>query len=99
MRTVLLVFGLLAAACGNPTVIDGKGYSRACGVAADCVGVFFGDQCAPCGCPNDAIATGAKITYDADRSAAISFCGPRPAIACAPCQDVQPTCTAGACGL
>ena len=73
--------------------------SKTCTVASDCVGVFFGDQCSPCGCANDAVATSAKVTYDADRSAAIAACGPRPAIACGPCQDVVLKCTAGACGL
>lgn len=97
MRFALLV--LLLAGCGNPTLIDGKAYSKTCTVASDCVGVFFGNQCEPCGCANAAIATSAKITYDADRSNAIAACGPRPAIACGPCQDKQPTCTSGACGL
>ena len=99
MRSILLATALLLAACGNPTVIDGKAYSKTCTVASDCVGVFFGDQCSPCGCANDAIATTAKVTYDADRSAAIAACGPRPAIACGPCQDVVLKCTAGACGI
>ena len=99
MRFFLLAFAVLAAACGNPTLIDGKDYSKTCTVPADCAGVFFGNQCEPCGCPNAAIATSAKVTYDADRSAAIAACGPRPAIACGPCQDIVLTCTAGVCGL
>lgn len=99
MRLFVLCFVLLAAACGNPTVIDGKDYAKSCTVPSDCVGVFFGNQCQPCGCPNAAIATSAKVTYDADRSAAIAACGPRPTILCGPCQDVALTCTAGACGL
>ena len=99
MRSILLATALLLAACGNPTVIDGKAYSKTCTVAADCVGVFFGDQCTPCGCPNDAIASTERVNYAADRSAAIAACGPRPAIACAACQDVVLKCTAGACGL
>lgn len=98
MRIAFLVL-LFAAACGDPRVIDGKGYSTSCTVASDCVGVFFGNQCEPCGCPNAAIATSARVTYEADRSNALAACGPRPAIACGPCQDHPPVCTAGACGL
>lgn len=98
MRIAYLVL-LFAASCGDPRVIDGKTYSKSCTVASDCVGVFFGNQCEPCGCPNAAIATSGKITYDADRSNALAVCGPRPAIACAPCQDKPVTCTSGACGL
>jgi hypothetical protein len=99
MRSFLLASALLLAACGNPTVIDGKSYSKTCTLASDCVGVFFGDQCSPCGCANAAVATSAKITYDADRSAAIAACGPRPAIACAACQEVVVKCTADGCGI
>ena len=95
----LFLFLFLAAACGNPTLIDGKAYSKTCSAPADCAGVFFGNQCEPCGCPNAAIATSAKVTYDADRSAAQAACGPRPAIACGPCQQITLTCAGGACGL
>lgn len=97
MRIALFV--LLLSACGNPAVIDGKAYSTACTTASDCVGVFFGDQCEPCGCPNAAISTGDKITYDADRSAARASCGAREAIACGPCPASVAACTAGVCGL
>jgi hypothetical protein len=90
---------LVLSACGNPNLIDGKAYKTACTTAADCVGVFFGDQCGACACPNAAISTNEKVAYDADRSAAIATCGPRPAIACAACVEKQPACTAGVCGL
>lgn len=98
MRIVFFAL-LLAASCGDPRIIDGKSYSTQCSVAADCVGVFFGNQCEACGCPNAAIATSARITYEADRSSAIATCGAREAIACAACQEKPVACTAGVCGL
>lgn len=91
MRFALLVL-LFASSCGNPTIIDGESYSRACTANADCVAVFFGNQCDPCGCPNTTIATQDEVTYHADRSAALAACGPRPEIACGPCQDRRPFC-------
>ena len=98
MRIAFLAL-LFAVSCGDPRVLDGKSYSTKCTVAADCVGVFFGNQCEPCGCPNAAIATSARVTYEADRSSALAACGARETIACGPCQDKPIACTAGACGL
>ncbi|MDP1825325.1 MAG: hypothetical protein Q8L48_18860 [Archangium sp.] len=83
---------LLFFACGDPTILDGKAYSRACAVSADCVGVFLGNQCEACGCPNAAIASSDKVTYEADRSSALAACGPRPEIGCTPCPDRLPAC-------
>lgn len=99
IRALAIVSFFVLAACGNPNIIDGKSYKTACTVPADCVGVFFGDQCGACACPNAAISSSEKVTYEADRSAAIATCGPRPAIACAPCVDRPTTCTSGVCGI
>ncbi len=99
MRAALSILVLVLAACGNPSVIDGKYYKNSCSLPSDCVAVFFGDQCGVCDCGNAAINASDKVTYDADRSAAIATCGPRPAVACAPCQARQLTCTAGVCGI
>jgi hypothetical protein len=99
MRCLLPALALLAAACGNPTLLDVKAYSQACSAPADCVPVKVGDVCAPCGCPNTAIAASDKARYDKDADIGRSFCGPVAAIACAPCRDAVLTCTNGACGL
>lgn len=99
IRSLLVSLSLLFVACGNPTVIDGKQYKTACVAPSDCAGVFFGDQCAACACPNAAISASEKVMYDSDRSNARSLCGPQPAIACAACADFTLTCTAGVCGL
>ena len=98
MRVPLLLT-LCLAACGAPTVLDGKAYSKSCTVAADCVAVVFGDQCQPCTCPNAAIASSDKVTYEADRSAARAACGPVSDAVCAACQAMPPVCSAGVCGL
>jgi hypothetical protein len=87
-----LAFLSLLAACGSPTIIDGKSYANACTASADCVAVFFGTQCEPCACPNAAISTSARVTYEADRSSALATCGSRKEIACGPCEDRQLAC-------
>lgn len=99
MRFFLVSVALLAAACGNPTVLAPSAYSKACATAADCVPAKLGDQCAPCGCPNTAIAKSEQARYETDRTAAQNGCGPIAAIACGPCQEAVLTCTSGACGL
>ncbi len=88
----LVVLCLLFVACGNPTLLDGKTYSKECTTSSDCVGIFLGNQCEPCACPNAAISTGDKILYEADRSAAIAACGERIAIGCGPCPERRPSC-------
>jgi len=89
---VIALGSLIFAACGTPTVLEGKSYATSCVTSADCVGVFEGDQCEPCACPNLAIATTDQVTYAADRSAAIAACEQRLTVACAPCAALRPTC-------
>lgn len=96
---IVLVAASVLAACGDPTLIDGKRYSTACERPAECTAVRFGDQCAPCTCANAAIAVSEKELYEADRTGARQSCGAQPAIACAPCADVTLTCTSGVCGI
>lgn len=99
LRSLLVSLSLLFVACGNPTVIDGKQYKTTCATPSDCAGVFFGDQCSVCACPNAAISSADKVLYDSDHSNARSLCGPQPAIACAECPAFTLTCTAGVCGI
>jgi hypothetical protein len=90
MRLVFL--SLFFIACGTPTVLEAKSYATDCTMSSECVGVFLGDQCPRCSCPNAAISAREKIIYEADRSAAIAACGERPAVSCAPCAESKPTC-------
>ncbi len=99
IRSLLVLAVVSFAACGAPSIIDGKKYKTECAAPADCAAVFFGDQCRVCACPNGAISSSDKVQYEADRSAAIATCGPRAAVACGPCEDRVLTCTAGVCGL
>ncbi len=99
MRHLRSVTLLCLAACASP-VLDPKPYATTCTQAADCAAVFFGDVCkSVCGCANGAIATSALAQYTKDKDAANATCGPRPAIACAPCMEPVLRCTNGACAL
>lgn len=93
MRSLMAVLVFVAAGCsGQSTIIEAKQYATSCSTAADCVGVFVGDACSVCRCPNAAISTSAKSRYDADRLAARAQCETAPAVEC-PCPDER----AGAC--
>lgn len=74
----LVVLALLFVACGNPAVLDGETSAKDCTDSSDCVGVFLGNQCEPCPCPNAAISTSDKVIYEADRSAALAKPLPKP---------------------
>lgn len=95
MTRTLLV--LLLAACGS-TVVSDHGLSRSCAVDADCVGVFLGDQCAACTCPNDAISVSSQATFESEAATARSRCGPRPALACQ-CPRFSVSCADAGCLL
>lgn len=99
MRHLTCTALLWLAACASP-VLDAKNYGATCAQASDCVEAFFGDVCKSlCACANGAIAKSAQAQYAKDKEAAAATCGPRPAIACAPCMQPVVQCTNGACAL
>lgn len=99
MRPLLGSLLLLAAACGDPTVLDVRAYSQACATPADCAAVQVGDLCVPCGCANAVVAVSARARAEADAANGRKACGPVAAIACGPCQEVALACTRGACAV
>jgi hypothetical protein len=75
-----------------PPPLDGTKYSTSCSGTNECRLVTVGDLCAPCHCPNAAIAVAAS-TYDADYRAAASQCRPtNGTVACAPCPPAAAFC-------
>lgn len=88
-----------ADASDAATVVDSSGYDHACTADSQCVAVFGGNICAVCSCPNDAINRSALAGFNAAVSAALNACGPRPAIACAACEDKPVACVAGRCAI
>jgi len=92
-----LGLGLLVTACPGTTVLDASTYDQSCTQASDCVLVVSGDVCAVCTCPNDAINAGSLSAWNTEKSRAEQWCGPRPAVACGPCQAMTTSCVSGAC--
>ena len=90
---------LLVTGCGGgATVLKLERYDSTCSAAADCVAVTL-DTCAICQCGTAAINSKSKSAFDADAATAARSCGPRPAVACAPCVPVVLSCNAGRCAL
>lgn len=87
----------LLAACGPLTSVDDERYHDACASAGDCVAIAAGDTCAICACPNAAIAIIERSRFDDDFRWAQQFCGPRPAVACAPCKEPDVACVEDRC--
>lgn len=68
-------------------------YPKSCTTDDDCSVATVGEVCAPCKCPNAAIAKSALPAYEADYRAATSQCPPSDAqVKCAACQERKPTC-------
>lgn len=82
-----------------PSPLDLGKYADDCLVDDDCTRVSA-NLCAPCFCPNDAIAARDKSRYDADARALSAQCPPNTSdIACAACYDRKAICKAGKCEL
>jgi hypothetical protein len=77
----------------EPPPLDGAKYSTSCSVDTDCETATVGNLCAPCKCPNAAIATSDSAKYKADYRAGTSQCrGTNDLIACAACAPSKATC-------
>jgi hypothetical protein len=80
----------------DPTPLDGTKYVAACTLDTDCEAATVGNVCAPCKCPNAAIATLDSAKYKADYRAGTSQCrATNDLIACAACAPLKPTCIFG----
>lgn len=97
MRFACIAALLVLSACPGSTVMDASRYDQSCTQAADCTVVYSGDVCAVCTCPNDAIAASSLSAWNTELARAKQWCGPIPAIACAPCPIVMASCVAGKC--
>ncbi|GMU62421.1 MAG: hypothetical protein AMXMBFR34_41840 [Myxococcaceae bacterium] len=92
---VAMVLGLTA--CPGSTVLDASRFDQTCSSDSHCIVVFSGDVCAVCQCANDAINSGSLTAWNTERSRAVQWCGPQPAIACAPCPPMNAKCVQGKC--
>lgn len=95
MRCVALC-GLLLIGCGG-TVIGAGDYDQSCLTDVDCAPVFQGDACASCACSNTAVNAAVLARYEMDLAHTRTRCGPRPAVACAPCAPKRGLCTSNRC--
>lgn len=95
MRAALLTMGLVLAGCGG--TVDATHYDQHCAQDADCAPVHSGDVCAVCGCANAAVNVADQARFEADVKALEAWCGPRPKVLCAPCQQPGAQCTGGSC--
>jgi hypothetical protein len=76
-----------------PEPLDLTPYATSCSVDTDCRLARGGNLCAPCGCPDGAIAVKDTAKYEADFRARASTCeGDRSGIACAACAPVKAVC-------
>ncbi len=76
-----------------PPTLDGSSYSTSCSVDDDCVLAIVGTACAPCACPNFAIAKSSARAYEADYREKTSQCATRKEpVACAGCPATPATC-------
>ncbi|MDB4933927.1 MAG: hypothetical protein JWP87_899 [Labilithrix sp.] len=76
-----------------PEQLAGTKYSTSCSGNDDCVLATVGDVCAPCKCPNAAIAKSAQPAYRSDYRARTSQCRARnEEIACAACAPATAFC-------
>ena len=68
-------------------------YPRECATDDDCAIATIGSVCAPCTCPNTAIAKSALPAYEADYRAATSQCPPSDAqVKCGGCENHKAIC-------
>jgi hypothetical protein len=79
---------------GSCVVLRADAYSTSCADAVDCVPVYLGSTCAPCRCPNGAIAQSDQAKYAADLEAA----GPAPGMCGCPAYPPL-ICPGGKCVL
>ncbi len=81
-------------------IVRATDFSQSCTVASDCVAVYSGDQCAPCQCPNAAIATSQASSYASKSTQAKASCGDTGNISCgAPCPATTTLCAGGKCSI
>ncbi len=87
-----------ASSCSLPVPPEGPKpladvYAKTCTTDDDCAAATVGDVCAPCKCPNAAIAISAVRSYEADYRASTSQCPASDAqVKCAACQERKATC-------
>jgi hypothetical protein len=96
MRRLLFAAALSLLACG-PTIVDATHYNQTCISVTDCVPVFSGDVCQPCGCANAAINAKDKARYDTAVKNETALCRGQPAVLCGPCPQPTATCDAQVC--
>lgn len=78
-------------------MLDASNFDQTCASDGACTTVFTGDVCDVCQCPNDAINSSSLSAWNTERSRALQWCGPQPAIACAPCPPMNAKCVNGKC--
>lgn len=87
-----------AGPSGAPT-IRASDYDQTCATSDDCVAIYEGSLCAPCGCANAAIAKSATSTESTDARARAASCPLVAGISCGACWDSRLTCSGGRCGI
>lgn len=104
-RELVVTADATASSCSLPSGPEGPKpladvYPKTCAVDADCAVATLGDVCAPCNCPNAAIATSAVPAYEADYRAATSQCVASDAqVKCAACRERKAACVTTGGGL
>ncbi|MBX3226731.1 MAG: hypothetical protein KIT84_39075 [Labilithrix sp.] len=93
---VVAAGGSASCALGPPksaSSIEPKVYEASCEKDVDCMSIVAGDLCAPCVCPNGAIAVSDGARYASDARAAYSQCESFDAV-CGPCPPQRAVCNA-----
>lgn len=88
--------GSSSGSSGTNAQIRASDFDQSCTAATDCVAVFEGQICSPCGCPNAAIAKKDLQEYASTRAAANC---PQTDIACDACAAPAVDCAAGKCAI
>lgn len=83
------------ASSATTVTVRAEDYDQECTTADQCVAVFSGNACAPCQCPNDAVAKAVSGDYAKALATAKSSCGDRGDVACAPCEPADAVCDPG----
>lgn len=83
------------ASSATAVTVRAEDYDQECTSADQCAAVFSGNACAPCQCPNDAVAKTVAADYAAALESAASSCGDRGDVACAPCEPGEAVCDPG----
>jgi len=105
-RELVVTADATATSCTLPSngsetpPLDGAGYAKSCSIDTDCALATVGDVCAPCKCPNLAIASSSSAQYQADYRERTSQCPTTNAeVKCAGCKPVMAKCALGGTAL